>query len=370
MEFHAQREALLQEIQLLGGVIEKKNTMPILANVLVRAENNLLSIKATDLEVGIITECPAQVLQAGEFTINGKRLQEILSTLSEAQVAFSLNENSMLDIVCGSASFSIDIMPAKDYPDIPVYDFVGSLALNNALFQDCLDRVFFSISGDPHKFALNGALFEIAGNQMTMASTDGHRLSRVRGELTQDVEDISVIVPKKSLGEIKKLLQAEGESELFLLGSFDTRLFVKVGKRVLFSRLIDGKFPDFEKAIPLNNDNEFILDRSALLEIMRRKLVLSTDKSKLVRLSFQPGQLHVVLRNPERGESVDTLPIPYQGEAFDIGFNIQYLHEFLRAMSAPRIKLLLKDGNAQGLFRLADDEGIDYCHVLMPMRVV
>ncbi|MCB1050248.1 MAG: DNA polymerase III subunit beta [Acidobacteria bacterium] len=369
MEFHVIRNQVLSEMQLLTGVIEKKNTMPILANVLIKAENNQLTLKATDLEVGIISECAAQVIEPGEFTVNAKRLFDMLSTLTENQVSFSMNDGSMLDIVCGSSSFSIDIMPAKDYPAIPEYDFVGSVPMNNNFFQDCLNRVIFSISSDPHKYALNGAYLDIVNNQMSLVSTDGHRLSVVRCELSQDVDDFSAIIPRKTMNEVKKLLVAETEAENFLIGTHETRIFFQVGKRVLFSRLIDGKYPDFEKAIPTNNDKEFVFERAALLDIMRRKMVLSSEKSKLVRMSFSPGQLVVVLKNPERGESVDTMEIEYQGEPIDIGFNILYIHDFLRNMSCEKIRVFLKDGGNQGLFRLVEDEPLDYRHVIMPMRL-
>lgn len=369
MEFNAIRQEILTELQMMMGVIEKKHTMPILGNVLVRAEDNELHLQATDLEVGMISRCPAQVIESGEFTVNARRLQEMLATSSDGQVGFSMNEGSMLDISCGSAKFSVETMVSDDFPAIPSYDFEDALTLGNAFFQDCINKIFFSISGDPHKYTINGGLMKMMGGAMYMVSTDGHRMSVVTRELDHGDLEVSAIIPRKSLGEVKKLLQNE-EEDSFKVGFHDSRVFFRIGDRILFSRLIDGRFPDFEKAIPENNPVGFEFERSRLLEVMRRKLVFSSEKAKLVRLSFAPGQLVVVLRNAEFGESVDQIEIDYDGEAFDVGFNVQYVHDFLKNMTADKVKVFLKDSGNQGLFKVDEEEGADYRHVIMPMRLV
>ena len=371
MEFHSLRAELLTELQLIAGVIEKKHTMPILANILIEAEGNQLTLKATDLEVGLISHCPAQVVEAGAFTVNAKRLQDMLATLSGQQVSLSMSEGSLLDVVSGAAQFSIETMPTHDFPSIPDYDFSNAVQLPCGFVLECIGRVLFSISSDPHKYAINGALWRLLEGQLTMVSTDGHRMSVLRSQQNAGDGDFDVIVPRKTMGELKKLLGSVDSDEPFLLAIIDGRLFFKIGDRVLFSRAIDGKFPDYEKAIPTNNDKEFVFERSVLSDVMRRKMVLSSDKSKLVRLGFSPNRLVVVLRNAERGESVDQIEIDYQGEAFDVGFNAEYVLDFLKNMSCERIRLFLKDATNQGLFRIADDlDEIQYEHVIMPMRLL
>ena len=309
MEFHAVRNELLSELQLMMGVIEKKNTMPILANIYVLAEDNQLTLKATDLEVGIITQCPAQIIEPGEFTVNAKQLQEMLNTLSDAQVSFTLNDGTLLTLVCGMATFSIETMSTMDFPSIPQCDFSDSFELQIGLFDDCISKVLFSVSSDPHKYALNGSLLNVEGGEMRLVSTDGHRMSVISREVTGDMKDISVIIPRKMLMELKRSLNAEEPDEAFKIAFLENRIFFQVGVRILFSRLIDGKFPDYTKAIPSGVDKKFIFKRADLLHIMKRKAVLSSEKSKLVRLSFNPGELVVILKNSERGESVDKLAI-------------------------------------------------------------
>ncbi len=370
MEFHIVREELLGELQLMMGVIEKKNTMPILANIYILAEDNQLILKATDLEVGIITKCPAQIVEPGEFTVNAKQLQEMLNTLSESQVSFSMSEGSMLDLVCGSAQFSIETMSTQDFPTIPECDFTNAVRLPCGFFDACISKVLFSISSDPHKYALNGALLKIVEGEMCLVSTDGHRMSVVKKNLGPEFKDVDAIIPRKTMIELKKSLQAENPEETFHIAFMDNRIFFSVGVRILFSRLIDGKFPDYTKAIPEDNDKHFSFERGALLEIMRRKMVLSSDKSKLVRLSFTPNELIVVLKNAERGESVDKLAIEYEGEQLDVGFNVDYLNEFLKNMRNQKIEIHVKDEGNQGLFKEQEDPfEIQYEHVIMPMRL-
>lgn len=370
MEFVIIRGELLTELQLMMGVIEKKNTMPILANVYIAAENNELILKATDLEVGIITKCPAQVVEPGELTVNAKQLQDMLNTFSGNQVTFSLSEGSMLDLVCDSARFSIETMSTLDFPSIPECDFEGALKLQISFFNFCISRVLFSVSTDPHKYALNGSLMQIQDNEMNLVSTDGHRMSVINKHLGEGFNNMDIIIPRKTLMELKKALGAASDEEEFLIGFLENRIFFKVGERTLFSRLIDGKFPDYTKAIPVNNDRRFEFKRGEFQGILRRKVVLSSDKSKLVRLTFKSGELVVVLKNAERGESVDKMSLEYEGDQLDLGFNVDYLHDFLKNMDADSVEMYVRDEASQGLFKIPDDQfDVEYKHVIMPMRL-
>ena len=370
MEFHIIRNELLNELQLMMGVIEKKNTMPILANVYIMAEDNRLVLKATDLEVGIISESPAQVVESGEFTVNAKQLLDMLNTFTDNQVSFSMSEGSMLDLRCGQASFSIETMSTLDFPSIPESDFNGAFSLQNGFFNSCIDKVLFSISADPHKYALNGALFNINQGSFSFVSTDGHRMSVVNKEMGPEFQDLDVILPRKTLIELKKILGAEAEDEEFKIAFLENRVLFKVGVRTLFSRLIDGKFPDYTKALPVDDGDAFVLDRKGMLSIIRRKLVLSSEKSKLVRFTFNPNELVVVLRNSERGESIDKMEMEYDGDVVDVGFNVEYIHDFLKNMDSEKVEIKVKDQGSQGIFKVPlDAYEIEYKHVIMPMRL-
>lgn len=370
MEFHVIRGELQAELQLMMGVIEKKNTMPILANIYIAAEDNQLLLKATDLEVGIITTCPAQIVEPGELTVNAKQLQDMLNTFSGNQVSFSMSEGSMLDLNCDQARFSIETMSTLDFPSIPEYDFEDAMGLQVGFFNFCISRVLFSVSTDPHKYALNGALFQLDNGEMSLVSTDGHRMSVINKHLGDGFNPVDIIIPRKTLIELRRSLATEEADAEFNIGFMDNRIFFKVGNRVLFSRLIDGKFPDYTKAIPVNNDRRFEFKRSPFQNILRRKVVLSSEKSKLVRLSFKTGELMVVLKNAERGESVDKMPVEYEGDQLDLGFNVDYLHDFLKNMDVDVIEMFVKDESSQGLFKIPEDQfDIEYKHVIMPMRL-
>ena len=370
MEFHIVRQELLSELQLMMGVIEKKNTMPILANFYILAEDNELTLKATDLEVGIITKTAAQVIEPGEITVNAKNLLDMLNSFSDAQASFSMSENSMLDISCGSAQFSIETMSTLDYPTIPECNFNEAIRFQNGFFNDCISKILFSVSSDPHKYALNGALLFIENGEMNFVSTDGHRMSVITKTLGEGFPDLNLIIPRKSLVELKKSIQSGDDEDEFMISVVESRIFFKVGARVLFSRLIDGKFPDYTKAIPSDNNKSFSFERSSLLHIVRRKIVLSNEKSKLVRMSFKPGELVVVLKNSERGESVDRLALDYDDEPIDVGFNVDYVHDFLKNMNNQTIEINIKDEANQGLFRVIDEDiDFEYKHIIMPMRL-
>lgn len=370
MEFHVIRSELATELQLMMGIIEKKNTMPILANIYISADNNELLLKATDLEVGIITKCPAQIVVPGEFTVNAKQLQEMLNTLSGNQVSFSMSKGTMLNMVSDDARFSIETMSTLDFPSIPECEFEGAMSFQIGFFTFCINRILFSVASDPQKFALNGALLDINQNEMSLVSTDGHRMSVIQKHLGEDFADTKVIIPRKTLIEVKKSLVVENGEDQLKIGFLESRIFFKIGVRVLFSRLIDGKFPDYVKAIPMDNDRRFNFKRADFQRILRRKVVLSSEKSKLVRLSFKSGELMVALKNAERGESVDKMEIEFDGDPLDLGFSVEYLYDFIKSMDSECVDLYVKDEASQGLFQIPDDQfDVEFKHVLMPMRL-
>ena len=210
--------------------------MPILSSVFIQAENNQLILQATDLDVGVIAICPAQVIEPGTFTVDAQKIQEMLNTLSGDQVSFSMSEGSMLGVVSPGSQFNIETMNVSDFPSIPDYDFSDALNLDTRLFQKCVNLVIFSISGDPHKYALNGCLLRIQDGVMEMVSTDGHRMSVLKSELSDNGSNLEILIPRKTMVELKKLL---GNSDLdgeLLLGFNEGRLFFKIEDRVLFSR--------------------------------------------------------------------------------------------------------------------------------------
>jgi len=373
MEFIINRQSLHSELQLIKGVLEKKNTMPILSNVLIEAENNQLTMKSTDLDVGFITKCPAQVIEPGAFTIDAAKLLEILGSCSDQQMSFSMNEGTLLNIVSAEGNIQFDdieTMSVNDYPTIPMFGFEDCFSINANYFSECLSLVLFSISADPHKYALNGCFFKIKEGLMELVSTDTHRMSVLKTTVSDDSFEIEQLIPRKTIMELKKMIATASEDEMLEIGFFENRLFFRLSERVLFSRVIDGKFPEYERAIPINNDKVFQFQRSQLLEIMRRKMVFLSDKSKLVRIQFTKGEMNVVLVNSQRGASRDRVQIEYDGEAFEVGYNVTYFYDFLKNMTCDSIEMYLRQTGSQGLFKIMkEDVAYDYKHVIMPMRI-
>ncbi len=373
MEFIVNRQMLHSELSLIKGVIEKKSTMPILSNVLVEAYNNQLTLKSTDLDIGFICKCPAQVIEPGMFTIDALKMQDILGTCSEQLMTFSLNEGTLLNVSAGEGKIQFDdieTMSVEDFPTIPSYDFKGALALDSGFFSDCLSLVLFSISADSHKYALNGCFFKIKDGLLEMVSTDTHRMSILKANLEDEDFELEQLIPRKTILELKKMIGTTGNDEKVLLGFEENRLFFKFSDRILFSRVIDGKFPDYHRAIPINNDKVFQLNRVQLLEIMRRKMVFLSDKSKLVRIQFSSGSMNVILVNSQRGSSKDRVAIDYNDESFEVGYNVNYFYDFLKNMTCDYIEMYLRNSGSQGLFRiLKDDLPYDYKHIIMPMKI-
>lgn len=373
MEFIVNRQILHSELQLIKGVIEKKNTMPILSNILIEAENNQLTLKSTDLDVGFICKSPAQVIEKGTFTIDAMKIQDILASCSDQQMSFSMNEGTLLNIVSGEGNIQFDdieTMSVNDYPTIPYYDFSEPFCINANFFSECLSLVLFSISADPHKYALNGCFFKVKEGIMELVSTDTHRMSALKTTVGDEDFEIEQLIPRKTIIELRKMISAAADDENVEIGFFENRLFFRFGERILFSRVIDGTFPDYEKAIPINNDKVFQFKRTQLLDIMKRKLVFLSDKSKLVRMQFSPNQMNVILVNSQRGSSKDRVAIDYQGESFEVGYNVAYFYDFLKNINCDDIEMYLKQTGSQGLFRiLKDDLAYDYKHVIMPMRI-
>jgi DNA polymerase-3 subunit beta len=373
MEFIINRQILLNELQLIKGVIEKKNTMPILSNILIEAEHNQLILKSTDLDVGFICQCPAQVIEPGTFTIDAMKIQEILSYCSDRQMQFSMNEGTLLNINTAEGNIQFDdieTMNVNDYPTIPQYDFSEAFSINASFFSECINLVLFSISSEAHKYALNGCFFQIKDGLMEMVSTDTHRMSALKTPVSDEDFEIKLLIPRKTILELKKMIASAAEDERLDIGFFENRLFFRFSGRILFSRVIDGTFPEYEKAIPLNNDKVFQFDRKQLLEIMRRKLIFLSDKSKLVRIQFSKNQMNVSLVNSQRGASKDRVAIEYNEEPFEVGYNVSYFYDFLKNMTCDTIEMYVKQTGSQGLFRIVKDElPYDYKHVIMPMRI-
>ncbi len=366
MKFSVLKENILDELQLLQGIIEKRNTMPILANILVEVGGEEVQLTGTDLEVGLKTSFPAMVEGKGAVTVSGKKLFEIVKSLPDGQmITFKENEDLMMEISAGKSEFKVLCLPREDFPQLPEANFSKKITIPLAKLKEMIDRVYYAIAQE-QRYYLNGALLILKKNCMELVSTDGHRLAYT-STFIEDLdpgEEIRVIIAKKTLGEIRKM-----DDEKMEFDFDENNLFFRVEKRLLISRIIESKFPNFETVIPKDNPHVVILPREGFTQAIRRVALLATERSKGVKLTIEKNLVRLFSSNPEIGEARDNLEVDFKGGEIEIGFNSQYLLDFLVSLAAERIRLEIKDENSAAMMRPEFDEEIKYTYVLMPMKI-
>lgn len=369
MEFTVQREDLLKELQRLQGVVEKKNTIPILSNTFLEARKNEVDLAATDLELAVRTSVEAKVTDPGAITISSKKLFEIVRLLPEDEVRFRVEDNNWVQITCARSRFRIVGLPKDDFPPLPCYDFNRAMALDLKALRTMVAKVLFATTTDDARYPLQGTLLILSGNTLTLVATDGHRLAYIAGKAARGSFDkeIRVIVPRKTLSEIARIDWEGAEEALF--GVQENRVFLKCGKVILVSNTVEGVFPAFEKVIPRENDKVLELSTQQFSEVVRRVSLLSNERSRAVKLSLQPGRIEVSSSNPEMGEARENVEVGYRGSEMEIGFNARYLLDFLGAVGEEKMTLHLKDEQTQGMMTPIKDGDEEYRYIVMPMRI-
>jgi len=366
MKFSIDKEDIIHELQLLQGIVEKRNTMPILANILVNVTESEVELIGTDLEVGMKTHFPAKIDGTGSITISGKKVFEIVRSLAEGKsVIFNEEKDLMMEITSGESEFKVLCLPKEDYPQMPEPKFEKNIVLPLEKFKEMIDRVYYAITQE-QRYYLNGALMLLRDDQMELVSTDGHRLAytclAVDGLKME--KEIKAIVSKKTLNELRKFEDETAEFDLD-----DNNLFFRVRNRTLISRIIEGKFPNYEAVIPKDNPDALEISREKLTDAIRRVSLLSTERSRGIRFNIEPDQIKLYSSNPEIGEARDKVGVDYSGKEMEIGFNSQYLLDFLTAIRSDKVRLELKDENSAVLLKPATDDEIKYLYVLMPMKI-
>ncbi len=370
MELVVRKNDLLRELQLFQGIVERKNTIPILANVLIEAEGNRVRMAATDLEVGLRSQCEASVGKAGSLTLPAKKLYEIVKALPETDVRIEEDRNGV-KVAADRFDSRMQTMARDDFPTLPESKGVME-ALKRDQLRHMIDRTQFAITGEDTRYYLNGALFIVRGESMSLVATDGHRLAlvsmdreKVKGRKTD--EEIRVILPRKTLSELSRLL-AEGEGDVnFEKG--ENHLFFEVGGRLLISRMIDGQFPAFERVVPKSNDKRVEFDRDRLISAVRRVALLSNERSRAVKFQMDSGKVEITSSSPEFGEAHEVIIVEYAGPAMQICFNAQYVLDFLAVVATDVVALEFKDEMSQAVMKPVGAEGYDYTYVIMPMRI-
>lgn len=366
MKFSIMKENLLEELQMLQGIVEKRNTMPILANILVQASGNEVEITGTDLEVGLKTHFEARIDEPGEITVSGKKIFEIVKSLPDGlPVTFKEDKNLTMEVTAGESEFKVLCLPKEDYPQVPEPKFAKKIAFPLESFKDMIDRVFFAIAHE-QRYYLNGALMVLKNKSLELISTDGHRLSYTAKTVDNLslTKEIRVIVSKKTLSELRKYSEGTVEFDMD-----ENNLFFRCGHRTLISRIIESKFPNFEAVIPKDNASAALLPREEFTNAIRRVSLLSAERSRGIKFTLEKNKMRLFSSNPEIGEARDKLDVEYTGANLEIGFNSQYILDFLTTVSADKIRLELKDENSAALMRPDTEEDVKSIYVLMPMKI-
>ena len=367
MELVVRKNELLRELQLFQGIVERKNTIPILANVLMEAKGDEVRMLATDLEVALRSRCHASVAKGGSLTLPAKKLYEIVRALPETDVRIEEDKNGV-KVAADRFDSRMQTLPREDFPTLPEISGNARAALPREALKEMVSKTQFAITGEDTRYFLNGAKFVISPKRITLVATDGHRLALV--DVEHDVgitSEVGVILPKKTLLELGKLL-LEGDGDL-QFESGENHLFFEVGGRVLISRMIDGQFPAYERVIPKGNDKLIEFDRERLTNAVRRVALLSNERSRAVKFEVEAGKVDVTSSSSEFGEAREQLAVEYNGPALAISFNAQYVLDFLNVVQTDVVSLSLKDEVSQAVMKPVGAEGYDYTYVIMPMRI-
>jgi DNA polymerase III subunit beta len=366
MEFRIQKTEFMRGLRLAQGIADRKSTMPILANVLLRTDGKTkLLVAATDLNVSLSAELAVKVEREGGLTVGARPLHDIVANLPGEDIVFKKAENNWADIKAAKVAYKLVGMPDRDFPRMPDHREVKYAKCDAAVLREMIDKTLFSVSSDETRFHLNGVYFECDGARARMVSTDGHRLSKVERTLTGGPELTGgVIIPKKGLTEIKRAIEGErGACDLAVQGS---HVFVRTGDVALAVKTIESQFPPYEQVIPRGNNKVVVVDRNALFEALKRATLMSSE-TRGVRFSVEDGVLHVASDNPELGEVREEIDVGYKGPALSVGFNARYFIDILSQMTTEQVRLELAGELDPAVVKPL--EGEDYLGVVMPMRI-
>ena len=368
MELVVRKNDLLRELQLFQGIVERKNTIPILATVLMEAKGDQVSFLATDLEVGLKSHCSAAVAKGGALTLPAKKFFEIVKSLPETDIRIA-DDKGGVKVAADRFDSRMQTLPREDFPTLPESGGTVTAVLPRAALKEMVAKTQFAITGEDTRYFLNGALFVLRPETMSLVATDGHRLALVTTSASNplDKDENRVILPKKTLGELGRLL-IEGDGDVTYVRG-ENHLFFDVGGRLLISRMIDGQFPAYERVIPKGNDKHVEFERDRLTGAVRRVALLSNERSRAVKFQIDKGKVDVTSSSPDLGEAKETLPVDYAGASMQICFNAQYVLDFLSAVATDVVSLDLKDEVSQAVAKPVGAQGYDYTYVIMPMRV-
>jgi DNA polymerase-3 subunit beta len=372
MEFTVSKSDLARELSLSQGVVEKKTTIPILSNVLLEASGDRVTLTATDLELGIRCSCPARIKKEGAGTVPARKLLDYVRLLPEGDVNMKFLENHWASITSGRSRTRIAGMSRESFPELPqMPEPIAQVPVKT--LTSMITRTAFAISMEESRFTLNGALLVMRPDGLTMVATDGHRLAFVQaaeGQFGHIDRQFRALIPKKAMAELNRLADDAEPEAMVVFSGDDNHLFFEVGRRLLITRKLTGNFPDYERVLPKDHQLLAKLQKDEIRSAIERVAQFADERSRAIRVQFTSGEVRVFSSSVEMGESEESVPSEYQGPDIEIGFNAQYLLDFLRAIPQDHVSFELKDQKSAGEMKPAGDTVADqYRYVVMPMRI-
>ena len=371
MQFVVSKQNLQKELGFVQGVVEKKNTIPVLSNILIESVGETsVRITGTDLDVTIRCDMDAEEIKVpGSICVQARKLFDIARLLPDAPVSFKREDNDWVTVKCDRAKFKMVGVARDAFPEVPSFKSAPT-KIPAEILKTFIDRTIFAITQEESRYTLSGAKFVLDQNGARMVTTDGHRLAYCeRKNLTTNgtKETIDTLIPRKTLAELTKL--TAGFDQDISLGMDENHIYFEVGPRLLISRMLYGQFPNYEMVMPKGNDKAVKFDGTLLNLAIRRVALMADERSHAIRFHLEPNQLVISSQNAEEGEANETVQTDYAGEESDIGFNAQYLQEFLNVVGEGNVSFEFKDGNSQAQLRPAENGDYDYKYIVMPMRI-
>ncbi|MGI8640144.1 MAG: DNA polymerase III subunit beta [Pyrinomonadaceae bacterium] len=395
MEFIIKQSVLKDELGFVQGIVEKKSTIPVLSNILIESVGeNAIRIIGTDLDVTIRCDAEAEIKQAGSMCIQARKLFDIVRLFPDADVHFTKDDNEWVKMTCGKSNFRLAGVSKENFPEVPSFKS-APMRLSAEVFNHFIQNTAFAITNEQSRFTLSGAKFMIEGGIARMVTTDGHRLAFIEKKLTEgaSAETMDALIPKKALMELTKIARDANGDVSF--GEDANHIYFEVDGRLLITRKLSGTFPNYEMVIPKDNDKTATFDAEEMKNAIRRVALMADERTRSVRFTIKPNEIEIGAQSSEEGEAHEKVAAEYTGEEVQIGFNSQYLQEFLNVVGAGeietaetteketdgetvrvkenanrlRIAFEFKDGNGQTLMNIAGDTNYDYKYIVMPLRI-
>ena len=369
MKFRVNRETLLRPLQQVTGVVERRQTLPVLSNVLLQVSTEQLEMTGTDLEVELIGRVALDGAEPGDITVPARKLVDICRELPEnAEIEFGLEEEQRLTIRAGRFRSVLSTLPASDFPSVDQSASEMSLTVDSKFFKRLIDRTSFAMAQQDVRYFLNGMLIQLSGESVRTVATDGHRLAMSCLQLPNEADDSSsrqVIVPRKGVMELQRLLNEVSGNVNITVGS--NHLCAEGSEFTFTTKLVDGRFPDYDRVIPKDGDKVVLADRVELRQALNRTAILSNEKYRGIRVNLTSGALQLSANNPEQEEAEEIVTVEYEGDSLEVGFNVVYLQDVLGVLESDKVRLTLHDANSSALLEEPEDD--DSIYVIMPMKL-